>query len=62
MIRTLESQLSRTLIRRSQGGSGGGKSSLTEDGKLLLARYESYVDALREQAGALFDQYFGGLF
>ena len=62
VIRTLESQLSRTLIRRSQGGSGGGKSSLTEDGKLLLARYESYVDALREQAGALFDQYFGGLF
>ena len=62
VIRTLESQLSRTLIRRSQGGAGGGKSSLTEDGKLLLERFEAYSEALREQAGALFDQYFEGLF
>ena len=62
VIRTLESQLSRTLIRRSQGGAGGGKSSLTEDGKLLLERYAAYSDALREQAGALFDRYFEGLF
>jgi len=62
VIRTLESQLSRSLIRRSQGGKGGGKSSLTEDGKLLLARYEAYSDALRDQAGALFDRYFEGLF
>ena len=62
VIRTLESQLSRTLIRRSQGGAGGGKSSLTEDGKLLLARYEAYSDALRDRAAALFDLYFEGLF
>ena len=62
VIRTLESQLSRTLIRRSQGGKGGGKSSLTEDGKLLLDRYEAYSEALRDRAGELFDQYFGGLF
>ena len=62
VIRTLESQLRGTLIERSQGGAGGGKSSLTEEGKLLLARYEEYVDALREQAGALFDRYFEGLF
>ena len=62
VIRTLESQLRGTLIERSQGGAGGGKSSLTEEGKLLLARYEEYVDALREQAGELFDRYFEGLF
>ena len=62
VIRTLESQLRGTLIERSQGGAGGGKSSLTEEGKLLLARYEEYVDALREQAGELFERYFEGLF
>ena len=62
VIRTLESQLSRTLIRRSQGGAGGGKSSLTEDGRLLLERYGAFSDALRDQAGELFDQYFEGLF
>ena len=62
VIRTLESQLSRTLIRRSQGGKGGGKSSLTDDGWLLLKQYQAFSDQLREQAGALFDRYFEGLF
>ncbi len=62
VIRTLEGQLNRTLILRSQGGAGGGKSSLTDDGKLLLERYDAYVDALREKAGELFESYFGGLF
>ncbi len=62
VIRTLEGQLNRTLILRSQGGAGGGNSSLTDDGKLLLDRYDAYVDALREKAGELFASYFGGLF
>ena len=62
VIRTLESQLSRTLIRRSQGGAGGGKSCLTEDGERLLKQYEAYVAALRENAAALFDSFFEGLF
>ena len=62
VIRTLESQLSRTLIRRSQGGAGGGKSRLTEDGERLLGQYEAYVAALRESAAELFDSYFEGLF
>ena len=62
VIRTLEGQFNRTLILRSQGGAGGGNSSLTDDGKLLLDRYDAYVDALREKAGELFASYFGGLF
>ena len=62
VIRTLEGQLNRTLILRSQGGAGGGNSSLTDDGKLLLDRYDAYVDALWEKAGELVASYFGGLF
>ena len=62
VIRTLESQLNRTLIRRSQGGTGGGKSSLTDDGKQLLEHYEAFSEALREQAVSLFDDYFEGIF
>lgn len=62
VIRTLESQLSRTLIRRSQGGAGGGKSRLTEDGERLLEQYEAYVAALRESAAQCFDRFFEGLF
>lgn len=62
VIRTLESQLSRLLIVRSQGGAGGGKSRLTEDGRRLLAQYEAYAAALRDDAAALFDRYFKDLF
>ena len=62
VIRALESQLSRTLIARSQGGAGGGKSHLTEDGQRLLTQYETFAAALREDAGRLFEQYFEDLF
>ncbi len=62
VIRRLESQLSRSLIRRSQGGAGGGKSCLTEDGRRLLERYEAYSAALRDEAAALYGQYFEELF
>lgn len=62
IIRTLESQLSYTLIERSQGGAGGSTSVLTERGKLLLERYNAYEKELKDRANQLYDQYFGGLF
>ena len=62
MIRTLESQLSYSLIERSQGGAGGSTSILTERGRELLERYNAYEKAMKEQANALYEQYFGGLF
>ena len=62
VIRRLESQLGRTLVQRSQGGAGGGKSSLTEDGQRLLGRYEAYAAALREEAQRLYGRYFEDLF
>ena len=62
IIRTLESQLNYTLIERSQGGAGGSTSVLTDRGRLLLERYTAYEKELKEQANALYEQYFGGLF
>ena len=61
VIRTLESQLSRPLVERSQGGAGGGKSRLTPAGEQLLTQYEAYISAVRAQAEALFDDYFRGV-
>ncbi len=61
VIRTLESQLGRTLVRRSQGGAGGGKSSLTGDGEGFLARYEAFSAALREEAQRRFGDFFEDL-
>jgi molybdate transport repressor ModE-like protein len=62
IIRTLESQLSYSLIERSQGGAGGSTSVLTERGKELLERYRAYEQRLKDRANELYDQYFGGLF
>lgn len=62
MIRTLESQLNYSLIERSQGGAGGSTSVLTDRGRLLLERYCAYEKKLKDQANALYDTYFGGLF
>ena len=55
-------QLQSQLVDRAQGGAGGGKSRLTDEGRLLLQRYDDYSAALREQAGLLFDRYFGDMF
>jgi len=61
-IKTLESQLSYTLIERSQGGAGGSQSRLTPKGKILLDRFLAYEKALKEHAAVLYDTHFGGMF
>ena len=62
IIRTLESQLKYSLIERSQGGAGGSTSVLTDQGRELLQRYNAYERILKDQANALYEQFFGGLF
>ena len=62
IIRTLESQMNYPLIERSQGGAGGSTSVLTSQGRELLERYNAYEKLLKEQANALYDQYFGEMF
>ena len=62
VIRTLESQLSRPLLLRTQGGSTGGRSDLTDDGKKLTELYSAYSEELRRVAAENFDRYFGEFF
>ena len=61
MIRTLESQLGCTLIERTQGGAGGSQSHLTAWARTLLSRFAAYERRIREDAVALYEEYFGGL-
>ena len=61
IIRTLESQFSRTLIERSQGGAGGGQSRLTDEGRALIRAFEQYEKELRRTANELFDRFFENL-
>lgn len=62
LIRTLESQLNFTLIERTQGGAGGSQSRLTEQARLLINHFTEYAQRIRENAEALYGEYFGGLF
>lgn len=62
VIRTLESQMSQQLICRTQGGSGGTRSKLTEEGKALLRRYDEFTARLRHSAETLFEESFEGIF
>ena len=61
IIRTMESQFSRTLIERSQGGARGGQSRLTEDGRRLIDAFRRFENDLRKTAAERFDQYFDGI-
>ena len=58
LIRNAESALGCTLIRRSTGGKDGGGSSLTEEGKEWLKRYEAYRDACKKANSALYLEFF----
>ena len=59
IIRTLESQFSRELIQRSQGGAGGGQSCLTDEGRRIIGLFNAYEQELRDHAVRLFEDYFG---
>ena len=62
IINTLESQLGRSLIQRSQGGAGGGQSCLTAEGKRFLQLFTHYENAVRDYGMELFEEYFKGVF
>ncbi len=62
IIRRLEEQLNYSLVERNQGGSGGSRSVLTEKGKLLIERYNSYTKLLSSYAEELYEEQFKGLF
>lgn len=58
LIRNAEKALGYPLIRRSAGGRDGGGSSLTEEGKEWLERYEAYRDACKLSNSRLYLEFF----
>lgn len=62
LIKSMEQQLGYTVVSRSQGGAGGGKSELTKEGLELLRRFEAFETAVRLQTEDLYKIYFSGLF
>ncbi len=54
-LRRLESQLGMPLVHRTQGGSHGSHSELTQSAEKLLTYYEQLSDTLRKKAEELFE-------
>lgn len=46
------------IIHKTVGGSGGGGSVLTEEGREYLQRYLAFEQELRKEADRLFQKYF----
>lgn len=61
-IRKLETQMQKSIVIRNQGGSGGGNSLLTEDGRDLLRRFTQYESWVREEAAEQFQIFFDDYF
>lgn len=61
-LRNLENQMHKSIVNRSQGGSGGGNSRLTEDGKDLLRRFSMFEAWIREEASEQFQIFFDNYF
>lgn len=61
-IRKLETQMQKSIVSRCQGGSGGGNSRLTGEGRDLLHRFTQYESRIREEAADLFREYFDEYF
>ncbi len=59
MVKRLEGQLGFAVVERRAGGTGGGGSVLTEQGKLLLDGYEGLAAEVRAFTEQIFSKYMG---
>ena len=58
LIHNAEEALGFALIHRSTGGKDGGGSTLTDEGKEWLYRYEAYRDACKQANSRLYMEFF----
>lgn len=53
-----EDALGFKLLERHAGGSGGGGAALTDPGRELLVRYESFLEEAAASVDRIFEKYF----
>ncbi len=58
MIKKSEKGFDKKLTERISGGVGGGKTTLTTDGRKLIEDYRLYYERLQSEADTLFEEYF----
>jgi molybdate transport system regulatory protein len=62
IVHEVEQRLGLELFARRTGGTGGGGSCLTDQGRLLLRRFDALSQAADEALDELFATHFGDLF
>lgn len=60
VVRESEKNLGFLLLSRTVGGSRGGGSSLTEEGRDFLTRYRAFCEETETLLGGLMEKHFGG--
>jgi len=60
LVGLMEERLDVVLLDRSVGGTGGGGSALTPEGRELLARYAAFREEAERLLEELFARHFGG--
>lgn len=58
ILREAERNIGVEIIHKKVGGSGGGGSELTDEGRAYLQRYLDFEQELRREADRLFAKYF----
>ncbi|MEG1741300.1 MAG: NTP transferase domain-containing protein [Acetivibrio sp.] len=61
MIRLMEEQWEHKIVKRQQGGTTGGCSYLTEEGKDLISRYLNFQKEVKQEVDLKFEKYFANL-
>lgn len=59
MLKSIDRQLGFPMVERWAGGSGGGGSVLTEDGRRLVTNYRKMADEIQDYTKQAFQNYFG---
>lgn len=58
IMKRAEEDLGFSLMEGSRGGSHGGRTLLTQEGKSFLEKYDSFMKELEESAKKAFSRYF----
>jgi len=61
IVRNSESYFGFKLLSTATGGKGGGGAALTEEGRDLLERYDTFCKELKTFGDKLFAEKFGGI-
>ena len=60
MVKRAEKELGFALTCKTIGGRGGGGSTLTDEARNFMERYEAYRDACVQTDRELYDKFFPG--